>query len=61
MIQVSDQFAWNCCDCGFVGTWLTDDGTCPKCGGRDLPTQPSEPRRKCNRARRLLMTVKTDP
>lgn len=38
-------FVWNCRDCGFTGTWLTSDGTCPKCGGRDLPTEParSEP------------------
>ena len=38
-------FAWNCRGCGFVGTWLTSDGCCPECGGRDLPTEPrrSEP------------------
>lgn len=45
MIEASDEFAWNCRDCGFIGTWLTDAGTCPKCGGRDLPTQPSKPQR----------------
>jgi len=38
----TDSFAWNCRDCGFIGTWLTSDGTCPECGGRDLPTQESD-------------------
>jgi rubrerythrin len=37
----TDAFAWNCRDCGFVGAWLTTDGRCPECGGRDLPTQVS--------------------
>jgi len=45
MIEASGTFAWNCRDCGFIGTWLTDYGTCPECGGRDLPTQPSQPQR----------------
>jgi len=34
-------FAWNCRDCSFIGHWLTVDGRCPRCGGRDLPTQTS--------------------
>ena len=34
-------FAYNCRDCGFIGTWVTVDGCCPECNGRDLPTQPS--------------------
>lgn len=38
-------FCWNCRDCGFVGSWLTVDGRYPECGGRDLPTQPTEPQR----------------
>jgi len=41
-VGATDEFVWNCRDCGFVGTWLTVEGTCPKCGGRDLPTQPRE-------------------
>ena len=46
MIEATPQFAWNCRDCGFVGTWLTDSGTCPECGSRDLPTEPrNEPSR----------------
>lgn len=40
--QAADGFAWNCRDCGFIGTWLTIEGTCPECGGRDLPTERRE-------------------
>lgn len=32
-------FVWNCRDCEFIGEWLTIDGTCPMCGGRDVPTE----------------------
>jgi len=40
----TDAFVWNCRDCGFIGEWLTADGSCPECGGRDLPTQESDRR-----------------
>lgn len=39
-VSATDAFAFNCRDCGFVGTWLTTDGCCPECGGRDVPTEP---------------------
>ncbi|QLH77434.1 hypothetical protein HZS55_09065 [Halosimplex rubrum] len=34
----ANGFVWDCRDCGFTGDWLTVDGCCPECGGRDLPT-----------------------
>ncbi|QLH78664.1 hypothetical protein HZS55_15815 [Halosimplex rubrum] len=37
-VQATDEFVWDCRDCGFTGDWLTVDGCCPECGGRDLPT-----------------------